>query len=97
MTRWGAGGAAGSSFEHPNGFEELYLKQSQELDLAKRQAIVREMEDILLEQDAQYIRFFWGARAFPVNRKVQGFILHPSHYMLTKWEHLWCDPDNMCN
>ena len=96
MTRWGAGGAAGKNFEHP-GFEELYLKQSKELDLEKRKAIVREMEDILVTQDAQYIRFFWGARAFPVNRKVQGFVLHPSHYMLTKWEHLWCDPNNMCN
>ena len=97
MTRWGAGGAAGASFEHPGGFEELYKKQSQELDLDKRKAIVRQMEDILMTQDAQYIRFFWGARAFPVNRKVQGFVLHPSHYMLTKWEHLWCDPNNMCN
>ena len=97
MTRWGAGGAAGASFEHPGGFEELYKKQSQELDLDKRKAIVRQMEDILLTEDAQYIRFFWGARAFPVNRKVQGFVLHPSHYMLTKWEHLWCDPNNMCN
>jgi ABC-type transport system substrate-binding protein len=97
MTRWGAGGAAGANFEHPGGFEDLLKEQAQELDLEKRKVIVRKMEDILLTQDAQYIRFFWGARAFPVNRSVQGFKLHPSHYMLTKWEHIWCDPDNPCN
>jgi ABC-type transport system substrate-binding protein len=97
MTRWGAGGAAGANFEHPGGFEDLLKEQAQELDLEKRKAIVRQMEDILLTQDAQYIRFFWGARAFPVNRKVQGFKLHPSHYMLTKWEHIWCEKNNPCN
>ena len=97
MTRWGAGGAAGTSFEHPGGFEDLLKQQTQELDLEKRKAIVRQLEDILLTQDAQYIRFFWGARAFPVNRKVQGFKLHPSHYMLTKWEHIWCEKNNPCN
>ena len=97
MTRWGAGGAPGTNFVHPGGFEELLVKQSKEQDLKKRQAIVRQMEDILMNEDAQYINLFWGARAFPVNTKVKGFKLHPSHYMLTKWEHLWCDPANPCN
>ena len=97
QTRWGAGGAPGTNFVHPGGFEELLVKQSKEQDLKKRQAIVRQMEDILMNEDAQYINLFWGARAFPVNTKVKGFKLHPSHYMLTKWEHLWCDPANPCN
>ena len=64
MTRWGAGGAPGANFQHPNGFEDLYKQQSQELDLEKRKAIVRQMEDILMNEDAQYINLFWGARAF---------------------------------
>jgi peptide/nickel transport system substrate-binding protein len=96
MTRWGAGGAPGANFHHPAGFEELYKEQSQELDLEKRKAIVREMEDILMNQDAQYINLFWGARAFPVATQIQNFHLHPSHYMGTKWEHLWCDPVDAC-
>ena len=96
MTRWGAGGAPGANFQHPGGFEDLYKQQAQELDLEKRKAIVREMEDILMTQDAQYINLFWGARAFPVATQIQNFHLHPSHYMGTKWEHLWCDPVDAC-
>ena len=97
FTRWGAGGAPGSNFEHPGGFGELYKQQSQELDVEKRKAIVREMEGILNTQDNQYINLFWGARAFPVAVQIKNFHLHPSHYMGTKWEHLWCDPVDACH
>ena len=97
MTRWGAGGAAGENFYHPGGFSNLYKQQSQELDLDKRKAIVRQMEDILVNEDSQYINLFWGARAFPVAVPIQNFHIHPSHYMGTKWEHIWCDPVDACN
>lgn len=97
FTRWGAGGAVGANFEHPSGFGDLYDQQARELDLEKRKAIVRQMEDILMNEDAQYINLFWGARAFPVAVQIKNFHLHPSHYMGTKWEHLYCDPVDACS
>ena len=97
FTRWGAGGAPGANFEHPGGFGDLYNQQAQELDLEKRKAIVRQMEDVLMTQDAQYINLFWGARAFPVAVQIKNFHLHPSHYMGTKWEHIYCDPVDACS
>ena len=71
---------------------ELWAQQQQELDLEKRKALVRQAEDILLEVDNIYVPLYWETGAWVVNKKIQGFNMHPLIYVYIKHDQIWCDP-----
>ena len=70
--------------------EPLWGQISTTTDLAKRQALVREVNDILMEDNswaiAYHLTFGW-----PVNTKIKGFIdpVTRSQYLL--WDQIWLD------
>jgi len=82
-----------SRWKTPPKFVELYQKQSAELDRTKRKAILREMEDFLLNEDpGGFIVLYWNNREWIVNHKVKNFHIPPALFAQLKHEHLWCDP-----
>jgi len=70
--------------------EPLWGQISTTTDLAKRQALVREVNDILMEDNswaiAYHLTFGW-----PVNTKIKGFVdpVTRSQYLL--WDQIWLD------
>jgi peptide/nickel transport system substrate-binding protein len=68
--------------------DELFDKQSGELDLKKRYAILREFERRALEQ-AYTIPTIWWHRIIVTNRQLQGWHITPSHYVGQDLADVW--------
>jgi peptide/nickel transport system substrate-binding protein len=95
LSRWAGGGRPSGEKERyfvAPGIQELFDAQKQEPDLEKRIALVRQAEDILLNEDNAYPAIFWTMRHQIVNHKIQGFNMSPTIYAHLKHEELWCDP-----
>ena len=72
---------------------DLFRKQSSELDQQKRKAIIGEAEKSLLEEDDAIPGIYFSTATFNVHKTIKNFHPHPSLYASgQKWEHIWCDP-----
>ncbi len=69
--------------------QELYQAQQRELDPVKRVALLRQIEDLILEDDVTP-GIYWDTQSPIVHKKIKNF--HPSPLAGHKWEHIWCDP-----
>ena len=74
------------------GFDELFREQQVEIDVEKRRQIVRELEDIILNEDTHFIPFYWDVGGWLVASKIQGFNMHPLLFAYMKHDQIWCDP-----
>ena len=70
--------------------EPLWGQISTTTDLAKRQALVREVNDILMEDNswaiAYHLTFGW-----PVNTKIKGFVAPVTRSQYLLWGQIWLD------
>ena len=73
--------------------EPLWGQISTETDPAKRKALVRQVNDILMEDNSwailYHLTFGW-----PVNTKVKGFIDPVTRSQYIMWDQIWCE--NKC-
>ncbi len=70
--------------------DDLFDKQSGELDKKKRYAIIREFEKRALEQ-AYTIPTIWWHRIIVQDRRVKGWNITPSHYVGQDLADVWLD------
>ena len=70
--------------------DDLYDKQSGELDKKKRAALLREFEKRALEQ-AYTIPTIWWHRIIVLNRQLKGWAMTPSHYVGQDLTEVWLD------
>lgn len=68
--------------------DELYAKQQQELDPAKRKVLIQEWA-LLHAEDPNYVNVWWNAEEWLSNSKIQNFQGVPDYH---HWEQVWCDP-----
>jgi peptide/nickel transport system substrate-binding protein len=72
--------------------DELYDRQSQESDPAKRAALVREFETVALNEQAWQVPTIWWQRIIPHNSKMKGWKISPSHYLNQDLATVWLAP-----
>ena len=70
--------------------DELYDRQSGELDTAKRVAVLREFERHALEQ-AYIIPTIWWHRIVVTHKQLKGWEITPSHYLNQDLADVWLD------
>ena len=70
--------------------DELYDKQSGELDKTKRAEIVREFESHLL-QEAYAVPAIWWHRIIVLHKQIKGWDMMPSHYVGQDLTNVWLD------
>lgn len=70
--------------------DELYEKQSGELDSKKRYAILREFEKYELEQ-AYIVPTIWWHRIIVHDKRLKGWKITPSHYLNQDLSTVWLD------
>jgi peptide/nickel transport system substrate-binding protein len=70
--------------------DEIYDKQSGELDQGKRIALLREFEAHALEQ-AYIVPTIWWHRIIVANKKLKGWEITPSHYLNQDLADVWLD------
>jgi peptide/nickel transport system substrate-binding protein len=70
--------------------DELYDRQSGELDKAKRIAVLREFERHALEQ-SYIIPTIWWHRIIVANKKLKDWEITPSHYLNQDLADVWLD------
>lgn len=70
--------------------DELYEKQSGELDNKKRYAVLREVEKYELEQ-AYIVPTIWWHRIIVHDRRLKGWKITPSHYLNQDLATVWLD------
>jgi peptide/nickel transport system substrate-binding protein len=70
--------------------DEIYDKQSGELDQGKRIALLREFERHALEQ-AYIVPTIWWHRIIVANKKLKGWEITPSHYLNQDLADVWLD------
>ena len=73
--------------------EPLWGQISTETDPAKRKAMVRQVNDILMEDNSWAILYHLTF-AWPVNTKVKGFIDPVTRSQYNIWDQIWCE--NKC-
>ena len=71
--------------------QPLWEQQQQEPDPAKRQALMRQISDLLL-QDATQSVLYHSVLNWIVDNRIQNFNMPNSSGTHKKHEHLWCDP-----
>jgi peptide/nickel transport system substrate-binding protein len=91
---YGPGARNWTRWKHPN-FLEMFDQQSRELDRAKRQQILRQMEEFLLTVEDPYIPINWKPWVYLVSNKVRteagSFVGPNSIQNILKNEHLWVE------
>lgn len=70
--------------------DELYDKQSGELDKKKRHALLREFEKRTLEQ-AYVVPTIWWHRTIVTHKQLKGWHITPSHYVGQDLADVWLD------
>ena len=71
--------------------DELYDKQSREINPEKRKTIVREFEKRLLEEEAHYLMTLQWHRIVPHSAKMKGWTVTPSHYLNQTLDTVWLE------
>jgi peptide/nickel transport system substrate-binding protein len=91
---YGPGARNWTRWKHPK-FLEMFDQQSRELDRAKRQQILRQMEEFLLTVEDPYIPINWKPWVYLVSNKVRteagSFVGPNSIQNILKNEHLWVE------
>jgi len=91
---YGPGARNWTRWKHPK-FLEMFDQQSRELDRAKRQQILRQMEEFLLKVEDPYIPINWKPWVYLVSNKVRteagSFVGPNSIQNILKNEHLWME------
>ncbi len=70
--------------------DEIYDKQSGELDKSKRAALVREFEKHLM-QEAYVVPTVWWHRIIVLHKQLKGWDITPSHYVGQDLANVWLD------
>jgi peptide/nickel transport system substrate-binding protein len=70
--------------------DQLYDKQSRELDKKKRYEVLREFERHVLER-AYIVPTIWWHRIIVLNKQVKGWEITPSHYLNQDLADVWLD------
>ena len=78
-------------------FDELFAKQSREIDIAKRIEIAREIDRLLLEDAVEQRSYYWFQSMSHWNN-LQGWHMNfgDNVYNFGRWEEVWCRTGN-CN
>ncbi len=78
-------------------FDELFAKQSREIDIAKRIEIAREIDRLLLEDAVEQRSYYWFQSMSHWNN-LQGWHMKfgDNVYNFGRWEEVWCRTGN-CN
>ncbi|ETW94886.1 MAG: hypothetical protein ETSY1_32910 [Candidatus Entotheonella factor] len=89
---YGPGSRNYTRWKNPK-FIEMFDKQSRELDPDKRKALLREMEQFLLTEEAPYIQIQWVPWYYVVNNQVTTeagpYIPAETIQTALKWDHVW--------
>ena len=80
-----------SKWTHPR-IEEIFESQSKELDVTKRQAQIKEVQDIILSGESPFLTHYWTMRGMYVDDRLRNFNPPPTDSHALKMEHMWCDP-----
>ena len=70
---------------------ELYKKMLRELDKTKQQALLRQFEKHVLDEQAHAIFLPWWQRIVPYRSYVKGWKISPSHYVNQDLGVVWLD------
>jgi peptide/nickel transport system substrate-binding protein len=69
--------------------DDLYEKQSREIDPKKRLALLRQFEKRVLDEKAYQFHVLWWQRVVPHWAKVKGWKITPSHYLNQDLRDVW--------
>ena len=75
---------------------ELMAAQEKEVDTAKRQAMFKEIAEILQQGDSQWIPISWHEAGYIHDYRLQGFNMAMTIQMIHKDEGLWWNPKAKC-
>lgn len=81
------GGRNSGDYSNPR-FDELYLRQSRALDVNERKRIVREMLNILSEDNPD-VALAWSISLIAHSSRVRNYRLAPSTYVNNKHQEVW--------
>lgn len=82
-----------SGWQAPPKFIEQFNQQSREPDQPKRAAVLRQMEDYMLNEDpGPLLAYYWSFRDWAVNNRIKNFHMPPALFAQIKHERIWCDP-----
>jgi peptide/nickel transport system substrate-binding protein len=70
---------------------DLYDKMLRETDAAKQQALMREFEKYVVDDQAHQIWVLWWYRIVPYRSYVKGWKISPSHYLNQDLATVWLD------
>jgi peptide/nickel transport system substrate-binding protein len=70
--------------------DELFEQQARELDIEKRKGLIREMEEIAME-DAYNIPTIWWHRIIVHHDQLKNWHISPSHYLNQDLSEVWLD------
>ncbi|HTE65760.1 MAG TPA: ABC transporter substrate-binding protein [Candidatus Binatia bacterium] len=69
--------------------DDLFLKQARALDPEERRRHLRAFEKRLLDEEAHYIYTLQWHRIVPLNAKVRGWTITPSHFLNQQLDGVW--------
>lgn len=78
-----------SGGENPK-LNELFIKQSKEVDPVARKKLTDEFQKIAIT-DAQSAMLYWWQRIIVYNKKIKGWELHASHFTGQELVDVWLD------
>jgi peptide/nickel transport system substrate-binding protein len=91
---YGPGSRNFTRWKHPE-FLKLLDQQRSELNRDKRQQILHQMDEFLLNQEEPYVPLFWARRSYLVSDKVRTeagpFMPAKTAQVMLKWEHVWLE------
>jgi peptide/nickel transport system substrate-binding protein len=69
--------------------DDLYIKQARAVDPEERRRHLRAFEKRLLDEEAHYIYTLQWHRIVPLNAKVRGWTITPSHFLNQQLDGVW--------
>ncbi len=87
---WDAGGSANNGKYVDREVDRLYDLQLRESDPVKQKAILVDFQKQIFKQ-GWYIPTLWWYRILPLNAKLKGWNITPSHYLNMQLEVVWLD------
>ena len=69
--------------------DDLYIKQARAVDPEERKRHLRAFEKRLLDEEAHYIYTLQWHRIVPLNAKVRGWTITPSHFLNQQLDGVW--------
>jgi len=79
--------------DDPTATDEFYQRQSRATDREERRRHIREFEKRLLDEEVHYIFTFQWHRIVPLNARVQGWTITPSHFLNNQLDTVWLAPE----